>query len=142
MRGGPRSAPTVAQAAGERRRGPAPLGLRGRGSRAGLAPGASVAGSPGTRRCAGEGARARGRSVGRPPGGGLAGHVPAAAGPQEPARDEARARPCKARESGFGSLDCQPLFLLISCSFFKKLLTAYCTPVLKPLSPESIRFKF
>lgn len=76
-----------------------------------------MAGSPGTRRCAGKGARARGRSVGRPPGGGLAGHVPAAAGPQEPARDEARKRPCKAPESGFGSLRLPTLFLLISCSF-------------------------
>lgn len=85
VRGGPRSAPTVAQAAGERQRGPAPLGLRRRGSRAGLAPGASVAGSPGKRRCAGKGARAWRRSIGRPPGGGLAGHVPAAAGPPEPA---------------------------------------------------------
>lgn len=66
---------------------------------------------------AGESARARWRSLGRAPGGGLTGHVPAAAGPLDLARDEARARRCKAQESGFGPPYCRSLFkVLISCS--------------------------
>lgn len=49
----PLSAPRATQASSVWRRGPAPLGSRRGGSRAGLAPRASVAGTHGTGRCGG-----------------------------------------------------------------------------------------
>lgn len=88
--------PRATQASFVWRRGLAPLGPRRGESRAGLAPRARVAGTPGTGRCDGASSCSRWTFVGRAPGGGLAGHVPAAAGPQDLAGDEARARRCKA----------------------------------------------